>query len=116
MHNNDESSVDIVGETFEKHLQGVDAPGERPNANRREPLPGGGLALAPPSSSKGRTPSSFSFIYGPGRSGEGNNSVDHAPSRLIETRWSFVTFDVRPPPTSIMNLEDGIQGMVNAPG
>jgi hypothetical protein len=36
MHDNNKSGVDLVRETFEKHLQGVDATGGRPDANRWE--------------------------------------------------------------------------------
>ena len=39
MHDNNEGGVDIVGEAFKKHLQGVNASGGRPDANRRKPLP-----------------------------------------------------------------------------
>ena len=38
MHNDNESRVDVVWETFEKHLQGVDAAGGGADANRREAL------------------------------------------------------------------------------
>jgi hypothetical protein len=40
MHDNDESGVDVVRETFEKHLQGVHASGGRSDANRRKSLLG----------------------------------------------------------------------------
>jgi hypothetical protein len=53
MHDNNKSRIDIVGETFEKHLQGVDAPGRRPNANRWEAF--SGLVLARFSPFFGRT-------------------------------------------------------------
>jgi hypothetical protein len=39
MHDDNESRLDIVGQAFEKHLQGVDAAGRGSNANRRNALP-----------------------------------------------------------------------------
>ena len=39
MDDNDESGVDVVRQTFEEHLQGVDASDGRPDANRWEALP-----------------------------------------------------------------------------
>jgi hypothetical protein len=38
MHDNHESSVDVVGEIFKKHLQGMHAPGGCSDAHRRKPL------------------------------------------------------------------------------
>ena len=40
MQDNNESRVDVIRQALEKHLQGVDAAGGRPDANRRKPLPG----------------------------------------------------------------------------
>ena len=40
MHDDNESRVDIVRQTFEKHLQGVNAPGGRSDADRRKSLVG----------------------------------------------------------------------------
>jgi hypothetical protein len=47
MHDDNESRLDIVGQAFEKHLQGVDATGGRSNANRWKPLPRRLLAHSP---------------------------------------------------------------------
>ena len=63
MQDNNERGVDVVGYTFEKHLQGADTPGGRANANRWEALPGRLLAG---SSFFGRTDPMINIIhYGP---------------------------------------------------
>ena len=36
MHDDDESCVDVIRETFEKHLQGMNAAGGGSDANRRK--------------------------------------------------------------------------------
>jgi hypothetical protein len=49
MHDNNESSVHVFGQTFEKNLQGVDPSSGRPDANRWKSLDAGlraGTSLA----------------------------------------------------------------------
>lgn len=46
MHDDNEGGVDVVGETFEKHLQGVNAPGGRSDAHRWKSLGGLGAAAS----------------------------------------------------------------------